>query len=61
MDREVGSQLDLAAAPELHVDRLVLTVGAEESDQHRQPAAEPDLGLLEDLGASKTISDLPTR
>src|SRR5437016_631442 len=47
-DREVGGKLDLAAAGELHVDRLVLAVGAEKPDQHRQPAPEADLRLLED-------------
>ena len=45
---EVGGQLDLAAAGELDVDGLVLAVGAEEADQHRQPAPDADLGLLED-------------
>src|SRR5882724_4843303 len=35
MDREIGGQLDLAAAGELHVDGLVLAVGAGDARQHR--------------------------
>src|SRR5436305_765379 len=44
-DGQVGAQFDLAALVELDVDRLVLAVGAEDPQVHRQPAAGPDLLL----------------
>src|SRR3954454_15500438 len=46
-DGEVGAQFDFAALAELEVDRLVLAVGPEDPQVHRQPAAGPDL-LLDD-------------
>src|SRR4051812_30828493 len=46
-DPEVGAELDLAGLGELDIDRLVLAVGTEEAQVHRQPAARPDL-LLDD-------------
>ena len=49
-DGRSETQLDLAARAELEVDRLVLAVGAEEAQVHRQPAAGADL-LLDDLAA----------
>ena len=53
--RQVGEQLGLAAALELEVDRLVLAVGAEEPQVHRQPAAGADL-LLDDLAGEDDLA-----
>ena len=54
-DGEVGDQLDLAVAAELEVDRLVLAVGAEEAEVHRQPAAGADL-LLDDRAGEDDLA-----
>src|ERR1700730_1781101 len=56
LDLQIGGQLDLAAASELQVDGLVRAVSAEEPDQHRQPAADPDFRLFEDRAPE---DDLP--
>src|SRR3954462_8725997 len=54
-DGEVGAELNFAAFGELEVDRLVLAVGAEEAQVHRQPAARPDL-LLDDRTAEDDLA-----
>src|SRR6478735_7359860 len=54
-DREVGAELDFAALSELDVDRLVLAVGAEEAEIHRQPTARPDL-LLDDRAVEDDLA-----
>ena len=56
-DGQVGEQLDLAVAAELEVDRLVLAVGAEEPEVHRQPAAGADL-LLDDRAGEDDLAGL---
>src|SRR3954462_11696355 len=54
-DPEVGAELDLAGLGELDIDRLVLAVGAEEAQVHRQPAARADL-LLDDRAVEDDLA-----
>src|SRR4051812_18167173 len=45
-DVEVGGDLRLAAERVLHVDRVVLAVGAEQAEEDRRPADAAELALL---------------
>src|SRR3954464_976269 len=54
-DGQIGAEFDLPALGELEVDRLVLAVGAEEAQVHRQPAPRPDL-LLDDRAAEDDLA-----
>src|SRR3954471_7241300 len=54
-DREVGAEFDFAALAELDVDRLVLAVGAEQPQVHRQPAPGADL-LLDNRPAEDDLA-----
>src|SRR5581483_7929741 len=55
LDRYVRGELDLVAQAVLHVDGLVLAVGAEEAEKHRQPPHPPDL-FLEDRASEDDLA-----